>query len=63
MLECKPKYKSLKNIAAKGIKQAINLLLIIAPENTAIPRIGVKFGGCGSNLATASNTIMPMMTQ
>ena len=55
--EWKPRYKSLISMAAKGIKYAIGRLLIIAPENTAIPRIGVKFGGWGINLLTAKKNI------
>ena len=57
--EWNPRYKSLISMATKGIKYAISRLLIIAPENTAIPRIGVKFGGWGINLLRVNTPIIP----
>ena len=57
ILEWKPKTKSLKNIAARGIIKANNFLSNIAPAKTAIPNSGVKFGGWGINLLNANIAI------
>ena len=53
----RPITKSLKNIADKGARIANNLLSNRAPANTAIPRSGVKFGGCGISLLNAKAAI------
>ena len=52
-----PIKKSERIIINKGTKK-LNLFLKHSPENKAIDKIGVKFGGCGAILVNAAtNTI------